>query len=151
MKQKCGGCLTLTKTMKIRILEITLFKVQSQHFSQISFCRMIYKNLPRRFCFYKKMLKALKKNYKVFCERKNKLKMASLFSYVAESHDTFFAFCLIKFQIWSFLSIIGNFEICEASISCKKYLIHLMGDFVILAIFMSPTVHTYIIHFKSRA
>ena len=112
---------------------------------------MIYKNLPRRFCFYKKMLKALKKNYKVFCERKNKLKMASLFSYVAESHDTFFAFCLIKFQIWSFLSIIGNFEICETSISCKKYPIHLMGDFVILAIFMSPTVHTYIIHFKSRA
>ena len=70
--------------------------------------------------------------------------MASLFSYVAESHDTFFAFCLIKFQIWSFLSIIGNFEICETSISCKKYTIHLMGDFVILAIFMSPTVYSYL-------
>ena len=66
--------------------------------------------------------------------------MASLLSYVAESHDTFFAFCLIKFQIWSFLSTIGNFEICETSISCKKYPIHLMGDFLILAIFMSATV-----------
>ena len=69
--------------------------------------------------------------------------MASLFSYVAESHNTFFAFCLIKFQIWSFLSIIVNFEICESSISCKKYPIHLMGDFVILAIFMSPTVDVF--------